>query len=87
MGSRLLDKLGFLPFAAAFVCVLRLLAFPCIVSGLLALPLCGAAPTSLCRLQREVGKRKQLKPLMLSGHRGLLRVVVRLESVFSHVPR
>ena len=33
-------------------------------------------------LQREVGKRKQLKPLILSGHRGLLGVVVHLESVF-----
>ena len=68
----------------AFVSVLRALAFPCIVSGLLALPLCGAAPTSLCRLQREVGKRKQLKPLLLSGYRGLLRVVVHLESGFVH---
>ena len=27
-----------------------------------ALPLCGAAPTFLCRLQRKVGKRKQLTP-------------------------
>ena len=53
----------------AFVCVLRALAFPCFASGLLALPLCGAAPTFLCRLQRKVGKRKQLKPLMLSGNR------------------
>ncbi|CAE6749368.1 hypothetical protein R69658_02641 [Paraburkholderia aspalathi] len=73
---------GFLCLLGAFVSVLGALAFPCFVSGLLALPLCGAAPTSLCRLQREVGKRKQLKPLMLSGHRGLLRVVVHLESGF-----
>ncbi|MFL9989738.1 hypothetical protein, partial [Paraburkholderia sediminicola] len=36
-------------------------------------------------LQRKVGKRKQLKPLILSGHRGLLRVVVHLESVFVHL--
>ena len=35
--------------------------------------------------QRKVGKRKRLKPLLLSGHRGLLRVVVHLESVFVHV--
>ncbi|MFL9989716.1 hypothetical protein, partial [Paraburkholderia sediminicola] len=28
-----------------------------------------------------VGKRKRLKPLMLSGHRGLQRVVVHLEFV------
>ena len=62
-------------------------AFPCFVSGLLALPLCGAAPTFLCMPQRKVGKRKRLKPLMLSGSRGLLRVVVHLESVFSHILR
>ena len=49
------------------------------------MPLCGAAPTSLCRLQREVGKRKQLKPLLLSGYRSLQRVVVHLESVFVHL--
>ena len=30
-------------------------------------------------------QRKRLKPLMLSGHRGLPRVVVRLESVFVHL--
>src|SRR5260370_34933905 len=35
--------------------------------------------------QRKVGKRKRLKPLMLSGVRGLLRVVVHLESVFVHL--
>jgi uncharacterized membrane protein len=29
------------------------LAFPCIVIGLLALPLCGAAPTSLCRRKEK----------------------------------
>ncbi|MFM0010490.1 hypothetical protein, partial [Paraburkholderia sediminicola] len=33
----------------------------------------------------QVGKRKQLKPLMLSGHRGLHRVVVHLESGFVHL--
>ncbi|CAE6743865.1 hypothetical protein R69776_02596 [Paraburkholderia nemoris] len=72
-------------FAALVARVLRALAFPCFGSGLLVLPLCGAAPTSLCRLQREVGKRKQLKPLLLSGHRGLLGVVVHLESGFVHL--
>src|SRR5258708_1381277 len=35
--------------------------------------------------QRKVGKRKRLKPLMLSGRGGLLRVVVHLESVFVHL--
>ena len=47
--------------------------------------LCGAAPTSLCMPQRKVGKRKRLKPLVLSGHRSLQRVVVHLESVFVHL--
>ncbi|WP_211633563.1 hypothetical protein, partial [Paraburkholderia nemoris] len=41
MGSRLLDELVFLPFAAAFGRVLRALAFPWIAFGLLAFPLCG----------------------------------------------
>ena len=58
----------------AFVCVLRALAFPCFASGLLALPLCGAAPTFLCRLQRKVGKRKQLKPLRKVCTTGFLHV-------------
>src|SRR5258708_3156672 len=35
--------------------------------------------------QRKVGKRKRLKPLLLSGSHGLLRVVVHLESVFVHL--
>jgi hypothetical protein len=29
------------------------LAFPCFLSGLLALPLCGAAPTFLCRRKEK----------------------------------
>jgi len=29
------------------------LAFPCFASGLLALPLCGAAPTFLCRRKEK----------------------------------
>jgi hypothetical protein len=29
------------------------LAFPCFLIGLLASPLCGAAPTFLCRPQRK----------------------------------
>ena len=32
-----------------------------------ALPLCGAAPTFLCRLQRKVGKRKQLQTTRLTN--------------------
>jgi hypothetical protein len=46
-------------FGVWFVWV-GLLAFPCFVSGVLALPLCGAAPTFLCLPQRKVGKRKRL---------------------------
>ncbi len=52
-----------LPCYVLVVCSgVGLLAFPCFVSGLLALPLCGAAPTFLCLPQRKVGKRKRLKP-------------------------
>ena len=61
-------------------------AFPCIVSGLLALPLCGAALTFFAAAKKDK-QRKRLKPLMLSVHRGLLRVVVHLESVLSHIRR
>jgi len=35
--------------------------------------------------QRKVGKRKRLKPLLLSGSRGLQTVVVHLESGFVHL--
>ena len=38
-------RLGGLRMALAFVCLPTALAFPCIVIGLLALPLCGAALT------------------------------------------
>src|SRR6202000_3229554 len=41
-----------------FVACFWVLAFPCFLIGLFALPLCGAAPTFLCRPQRKVGKRK-----------------------------
>ena len=61
-------------------------AFPCIVSGLLALPLCGAALTFFAAAKKDK-QRKRLKPLMLSVHRGLLRVVVHLESVLARVQR
>ena len=51
----------FVACAALAVSVLRVLAFPCsgfgafpcIVSGLLVLPLCGAALTSLCRRKEK----------------------------------
>src|ERR1700759_5367107 len=41
-------------------CVPAAVAFPCFVIGLLAFPLCGGAPTFLCRPQRKVRKRKRL---------------------------
>jgi hypothetical protein len=38
-------------------------------------------------LQREVGKRKQLKPLILKRVPRTVTVVVHLESVLSHIRR
>jgi hypothetical protein len=43
------------------------LAFPCFLSGLLALPLCGAAPTFLCR-------RKEKQPYWKSSGEPALKV-------------
>jgi hypothetical protein len=63
------------------------LAFPCFAIGLFALPLCGAALTSLCRPQREVSKRKRLTPLILKWVPRAATVVVHLESVPPHIPR
>jgi hypothetical protein len=74
-------------FAARFGCLPAALAFPRFVIGLLALPLCGAAPTSLCRLQREVGKRKQLKPQILKRVPRTVTVEVHLESAPSRIRR
>jgi hypothetical protein len=37
------------------------LAFPCIVVGLLVLPLCGAAPTFFAAA-KKVGKESRFKP-------------------------
>ena len=48
------------------------------------LPLCGAALTFFAAAKKDK-QRKRLTPLMLSGHRGLLRVVVHLESVLVHL--
>jgi hypothetical protein len=76
---------GFFACFGGFVVDLGLLAFPCFVSGLLAFPLCGGAPTFLCLPQRKVGKRKRLKP---PAHKRVPRtatVVVQLESVPSHM--
>src|SRR5258707_177460 len=61
----------FLCLFGAFVSVLRVLAFPCFVSGPLALPLCGAAPTFLCGMQRKVGaaphRGNANRPLTIQG--------------------
>ncbi|NUY31433.1 hypothetical protein F0160_13115 [Paraburkholderia sp. JPY303] len=40
------------------------LAFPCFLIGLLALPLCGAAPTFFAAA-KKVGKEDSFKPLTL----------------------
>ena len=49
-----------LPAALWVLVVVRLvLAFPCIVSGLLAMPLCGAAPTFFAAA-KKVGKESGL---------------------------
>jgi hypothetical protein len=74
----------FVCLLGAFVCVPTALAFPWFLIGLLALPLCGAAPTFLCLLQRKVGKRKQLEPPAKRVPR-TATVVVHLESVPSHI--
>jgi hypothetical protein len=51
----------FLVCLRRFVCVLAVLAFPCFVIGLLASPLCGAAPTFFAAA-KKVGKESGLKP-------------------------
>ncbi|MBB5461456.1 hypothetical protein [Paraburkholderia sp. Cpub6] len=70
----------------AFFVVLALLAFPCCLVGLLALPLCGAAPTFFAAA-KKVGKEDSSNRQLLSGSLGLHEVVVHLESVLPHIPR
>jgi hypothetical protein len=48
-------------FVFFLVVVLALLAFPCLLIGLLALPLCGAAPTFFAAA-KKVGKEDSFKP-------------------------
>ncbi|QLD48278.1 hypothetical protein C9419_04090 [Paraburkholderia fungorum] len=60
------------------------MAFPCFVSGLLALPLCGAALTFFAAA-KKVSKESGFTP---QAHKRVPRaatVVVHLESVFSHI--
>ncbi|RZF29609.1 hypothetical protein EVC45_12445, partial [Paraburkholderia sp. UYCP14C] len=62
------------------------LAFPCCVIGLLALPLCGAAPTFFAAA-KKVGKEDSSNRQLISGCPGLRTVVVHLESVLPHLQR
>ncbi|MBC8747823.1 hypothetical protein F6X42_14780 [Paraburkholderia sp. WC7.3b] len=61
------------------------LAFPCFVVGLLAVPLCGAAPTFFAAA-KKVGKEDSSNRQLISGSLGLREVVVHLESVPPHIP-
>ncbi|MBC8742453.1 hypothetical protein F6X40_38780 [Paraburkholderia sp. UCT31] len=63
-----------------------MLAFPCCLVGLLALPLCGAAPTFFAAA-KKVGKEDSSNRQLLSGSPGLEGVVVHLESGPPHIPR
>ncbi|WP_157646272.1 hypothetical protein [Paraburkholderia atlantica] len=63
-----------------------LLAFPCCLIGLLALPLCGAAPTFFAAA-KKVGKEDSSNRKLISGSPGLAGIVVHLESVPPHIPR
>ena len=81
--------LEFLAFPCCGGClwsVAGLWAFPCCVSGLLALPLCGAALTFFAAAKKDK-QRKRLKPLIFKRVPRAATVVVHLESVLSHTPR
>ena len=69
----------------ACFCVPTALAFPCILIGLLASPLCGAALTFFAAAKKD----KQRKRLEAPAKRvpRAVAVVVHLESVFPHTPR
>ena len=62
------------------------LAFPCFLSGLLALPLCGAALTFFAAA-KKVSKESGLTPLIIKRVPRAVTVVAHLESVLSHIPR
>ncbi|NVI04707.1 hypothetical protein FSB64_13185 [Paraburkholderia sp. JPY454] len=62
------------------------MAFPCWLVGLLALPLCGAAPTFFAGA-KKVGKEDGSNRQLISGSPGLAGVVVHLESVPPHIRR
>jgi hypothetical protein len=80
-----LDLLLVYPPCCALGCGPAALAFPCFASGLLALPLCGAALTFFAAA-KKVSKESGLQPLALKRVPRLEGVVVHLESVFSRNP-
>ncbi|MBK5178737.1 hypothetical protein [Paraburkholderia domus] len=67
-----------------FFCALTVLAFPCFLSGQLALPLCGAALTFFAAAKKDK-QRKRLNPLAHKRVSRAVAVVERLESVFSQI--
>jgi len=68
------------------VVVLLVLAFPCFVGGLLALPLCGAALTFFAAA-KKVSKESGLKPLIIKRVPRAVTVVAHLESGLSRTRR
>ena len=57
------DLPGLFACAALFGCALTVLAFPCVLIGLLVLPLCGAALTFFAAAKKDK-QRKRLTPLV-----------------------
>ena len=85
-GGRWLFEVGGMRLGMCDDCWFGVLAFPCFLSGPLALPLCGAAPTFFAAA-KKVGKESRFEP---PAHKRVPRtatVVVHLESVFSHIRR
>jgi hypothetical protein len=75
---------GLFACAALFGCALTVLAFPCVLIGLLVLPLCGAALTFFAAAKKDK-QRKRLTPQILKRVSRTVAVVVHLESVPSHI--
>ena len=78
------DLPGLFACAALFGCALTVLAFPCVLIGLLVLPLCGAALTFFAAAKKDK-QRKRLTPQILKRVSRTVAVVVHLESVPSHI--
>jgi hypothetical protein len=68
------------------VCVPAALAFPCVLIGLLVLPLCGAALTFFAAAKKDK-QRKRLNPPAHKRVPRTVTVVVHLESVPSRIRR